>query len=730
MTSNQQTDRYSQQEQQDRRLVAAAIARLSRILTPGFDDTPSVAPEDDAVLCAAEIVARRCGVRMRTVPALPAEMSASDRLQAAARTSSFRVRRVKLAPGWWRTDAGPLLCFGKADNRPLCALPEGPARYLLVDPQTGVERRADQAAAEELAENAFTFYPALPNGPLDWRHLLAFGFSETGADLRRLLLSALAAALLGLVTPLSVKVLFDTAIPFAEQSLILQLTLVMVAAALGAGAFEAVRAIAFIRLETRAEGRVEAAVWDRLLRLPAHFFRDYAVGDLTHRAMGVSTMRRIVSGVTLVAFLSGAFGLVNFALMFVLDTGLAFAVVAMTAAWFVPVWLCTRAQAGYLRESFAIQGRLVGRLVQFIGGIAKLRSAGAELRAFSVWANGFARQKKAHYQGMDLGNWVTAIGAGFVVLTSAVLFAVVAMVYDDMAAGTFVAFLVAFGQFAAAAIAATQAFSSSLVLMPLYERLKPILEARPEIDPSRAYPGLLSGAVSVNDVTFRYDPNGPPVLEDVSIHAEPGEFIALVGPSGAGKSTLLRLLLGFEEPEVGTITYDDKDLAQLDVAALRRQLGVVLQKSGLLPGDIFSNIVGSADLSQDDAWEAARLAGIADDIAAMPMGMQTMISEDAGTISGGQKQRLIIARALVRRPRILLFDEATSALDNKTQKLVSDSLEQLAATRIVIAHRLSTIRHADRIYVVVGGRVVQSGAYADLMAEEGAFRQLAERQLA
>ena len=220
------------------------------------------------------------------------------------------------------------------------------------------------------------------------------------------------------------------------------------------------------------------------------------------------------------------------------------------------------------------------------------------------------------------------------------------------------------------------------------------------------------------------------MLEDVSLTAEPGEFVAIVGPSGAGKSTVFRLLLGFERPETGTVSYDGQSLGELDARAVRRQLGVVIQNARILAGPIFQNIVGAANLTLDDAWEAARIAGIAEDIERLPMGMHTFISDAAAAFSGGQRQRLLIARAVVARPRVLLFDEATSALDNRTQAAVSSALEQLQATRIVIAHRLSTIQHADRIVVLERGRIVEQGHYDELMESDGLFASLARRQIA
>jgi ABC-type bacteriocin/lantibiotic exporter with double-glycine peptidase domain len=274
------------------------------------------------------------------------------------------------------------------------------------------------------------------------------------------------------------------------------------------------------------------------------------------------------------------------------------------------------------------------------------------------------------------------------------------------------------------------AFTSILSIVPLYERIKPIIEAAPEVDVNKAAPGELNGHIDVASIRFRYIPDGQLIVKDVSLEVAPGEYVALVGGSGSGKSTLFRILLGFEIPESGTIYYDGKDITSLDIQELRRQVGVVLQNGKIMGGPIFLNILGASNLSLDDAWEAARMAGLDADIKAMPMGMYTVLSPGGGTLSGGQRQRLLIARAIVRKPRILFFDEATSALDNKTQAVVSRSLERLQASRLVIAHRLSTIINADRILVMDRGRLVQTGTYNELMKQEGLFAELAKRQIA
>jgi ABC-type bacteriocin/lantibiotic exporter with double-glycine peptidase domain len=291
-------------------------------------------------------------------------------------------------------------------------------------------------------------------------------------------------------------------------------------------------------------------------------------------------------------------------------------------------------------------------------------------------------------------------------------------------------FTTAFTQLVTATIAIATAFATIVQVVPMYERTQPILRALQEVDEDKADPGELSGAIELNHVSFRYAENGPLVLDDISLQIRPGELVALVGPSGSGKSTLLRLLLGFDAPESGTILYDGRDLASLNIRAVRRQIGSVLQNGRVMSGSIFNNIVGSAPLTLDDANEAARMAGLDEDIRQMPMGMQTVISEGGGTLSGGQRQRLMIARAVVHKPRILFFDEATSALDNRTQETVTRSLTALAATRVVIAHRLSTIVGADRIYVVRRGLIVESGTYRELMQRRGLFSELARRQIA
>ncbi|MFL6714910.1 MAG: ATP-binding cassette domain-containing protein, partial [Burkholderiaceae bacterium] len=381
------------------------------------------------------------------------------------------------------------------------------------------------------------------------------------------------------------------------------------------------------------------------------------------------------------------------------------------------------------RQSAALSGRIASQVFQILTGIAKVRAHGAERRAFSIWAGLFAQQKALDMRIHRIGNTSATFDAGFGLLCSILLFGAVAFLLPDMRAGQFLSFSAAFAQFIGATMALGGALTSSLGVIPLYERARPILQAVPEAVTSAHLPGRLTGAIDISGLSFGYGADGPDVLSDIDITIRPGEFIALVGASGCGKSTLLRLLLGFETPRSGAIYYDGQDLSGLDKVAIRRQIGTVLQSGRLIAGDMFTNIVGTAPLAMEDAWEAARMAGLDGDIQAMPMGMHTMINDGATTISGGQRQRMMIARAIVSKPAILLLDEATSALDNRTQATVTSSIATLKATRIVVAHRLSTIAGADRIFFIERGRIVETGTYQELMTLNGRFKTLAERQL-
>jgi NHLM bacteriocin system ABC transporter ATP-binding protein len=714
-----------------RREMADPVVR-ARARGETEDETESLFPAFRLVAAAGNIpLAERPGVE-RIPP--------GDPVPALARLHRLRTRRVVLRDGWWKQDGEPLV--GRLQERPraVALLPRA-GGWEMVDPFARTQTRVDAEVAATLAPFAYTLYRPFAPGALGAWDLLRFGVQGCGRDLGTIAATGVAVALLGMVAPLAVGALYNSIIPGAQRGQLAQLTAALIVCALAVAAFDTARGFALLRLESRVGPQMQAAVWDRLLGLPLPFFRDYTAGDLAMRAMGVEEMRGIASGTVLTVLLSGVLSMTNFVLLFTYSFMLAW-----WAAGLVVFAMAVSLGLSYLqirrqRQILPLRSRTAGVVLQLLAGLSKLKGAGAEVYGFGLWARLFSEQRGHQFRARTLRNAQAVFSAAFPVVATLVLFraaagpAVVpgagpaAPAAPMMATGDFLAFMAAFHMALAAMLGSSAALVGALAIVPLYEQLRPILQAEPEVHTGTRDPGELAGEVELQHVTFRYRPDGPAILKDVSLRVQPGEFVALVGPSGSGKSTILRMLLGFELPETGSVAFDEQDLAGLDPEAVRRQIGVVTQGGKLMSGDIFTNIAGSSNASIDDAWEAARMAGLDEDIKQMPMGMHTVISDGGGTFSGGQRQRLMIARSLLRRPRILFFDEATSALDNRTQEIVGRSLERLKATRIVVAHRLSTIRNADRIYVVQAGSIVESGGYDDLMARGGVFAQLATRQL-
>ncbi len=717
----------------DRRSIQDVLRRLGSVLEPQRERRAAAGSEDDPLLAACRAVGDFLDIRIMTPPGWRDRRRGPDPLDDIARASRFRVRRVALREDWWRRDNGPLLAYqqeGEKRISPVALLPHSAQSYDLYDPATNCTSPVDAGQAAKIAPFAYAFSAPFRDDAKGLGNVLRFGLHGCAGDLRTLFLMSILVGLLGLITPLATGQIFNTIIPSADRGQHIQLILVLLVSALSTGVFLAARSIALLRLEGRMDARLQAAVWGRLLSLPVPFFRRYSAGDLALRANAFGFIRQILTDATVSSILGGVFSVFNIMLLFYYSWRLALVAAGLTAAAMFGMSAAGYVQIRYQRQLFHKQGRIGGMLLQFISGISKLRVAGAEKRAFACWGREFADQKTISYGAGQVANTLAVFNSVYMVVTWVVIFwAMSCWPGTGMRTGDFLAFNAAFGTFLTAALAMNASLVSVLSIVPVFERARPILEAVPEDNAAKSHPGELSGEIEVNHVSFRYAPAGPLILDDVSFRVRPGEFVALVGPSGSGKSTIFRLLLGFETLGSGSIYYDHQELSGLDLRALRRQIGVVLQSGELMTGDILTNIIGASLLTEEDAWEAARLAGIDQDIREMPMGMQTVVSEGGGGLSGGQRQRMLIARAVVNKPRILLFDEATSALDNRTQAAVSESLLGLRASRIVIAHRLSTIVMADTIHVLDSGRVVESGTYDDLMRGDSLFAQLVKRQL-
>lgn len=712
----------------DQVLVGAAVRQLASVMPGGSLEYVPPAAQGQALLAACQLVGRAQGIAIR--PAAAYDRS-SEPLRAIAEASGFRARRVRLEGAWWRRDGGPLLAFRAGDGAPVALLPKGPGKYRLVDPGDPRPEPLRAALASTLSDEAWAFYKPFPDHPMGRNDLVAFAAGLGTHDLWTILAMGLLGGFLSLVTPIATGFLVNDIIPAGARSELGDLALALLASSVASGAYQLVRSLAVLRLGGHLDSVIQAAVLDRLLNLPAPFFRRYATGDLANRALGINAIHKLLSGVAVSSLLGGLFSLFNLALLFYYDWMLALVALLLVAINSLVIAGVGFYEVALQRRVLQLQGRLAGQVFDLLSGIAKLRVAGAEARAFAQWASCFADQRRLGWTDGMVRTGMSAFNAFFSLATTFVIFGYVAWRgYEDMNLGQFLSFFAAFGQLLGGLSSVSASCISLLQIGPILERARPILTEPTEQEDRRADPGALQGRVEFSHVSFRYRPDGPLVLDDVSFRADPGEFVAVVGPSGAGKSTLLRLLLGFEKPELGAIYYDGQDLKTLNVHAVRRQMGVVLQNGSLMAGSVFHNLVGSSTLTLDDAWAAAELAGLADDIRKLPMGMNTVVSEGGGTFSGGQRQRLMIARAIVARPRVLFFDEATSALDAEVQEQVSRGLESLQATRVVIAHRLSTIRAADRIYVLDHHRIQQVGTFEELVAVPGPFRELARRQMA
>lgn len=753
--------RFQARQQLNQQVTQSTIRNLASVLRPKED---GFLQADTPLLIAAGAVGKAMGVAIE--PPMQSEnlQRLKDPLEAIARASQLRLRRVLLRGNWWQRDGGPILAYTREDRYPVALLPVNRTRYELFNPAQieaapapqhlspfapsasplppSVPRvPVDEAIAHTLDPVAFVFYRPLPSGKLNAFDLLKFALQGRQRDLLLILLTGVAATLLGMLIPQATAVLINQAIPYRSTSLVAQLGLGLLAAAVGSACFQLGQAIASMRLETGSDATMQAAVWDRLLKLRTSFFRQYSTGDLNSRVSSIGTIRRRLSGTVLQTIFSSFFALLNLGLLFYYSSklaGLALIVAVVVGSVTIASGLVLIRKNRPLLE---LEGEIFGLVVQLINGVAKLRISGAEERAFAQWGQKYVRQLRLTLSTQKLEDGLAVFNTVTPTITTVALFWLASSLMQStnpaemiggsgLTAGDFLAFNVAFGTFISGVTSLSDTVVEVLDIVPLWQRSQPILTAEPEVDLTKADPGQITGNIRVDHVTFRYREDGPLILDDVCLEARPGEFIALVGASGSGKSTLLRLLLGFETPISGTVYYDGQDLAGLDVSAVRRQLGVVLQNNRINAGSIFENISSGALIGLDDAWNAAEMAGLADEIRALPMQMHTLISEGGSNLSGGQRQRLVIARALALRPHILLFDEATSALDNRTQAIVSQSLDRLNVTRIVIAHRLSTIRNADRIYVLASGRVVQQGSFEELAQQPGLFAQLMRRQLA
>ena len=651
-----------------------------------------------------------------------------EQLDYCLRPHGMMRRGVELKKGWYKDAYGPILAFRKEDGSPAALLPGTIRGYYFRDPATGKTVRLNAETEQLFDPDAICFYRPLPLKKLGIPDLLLYMKScVSTSDIFMIVFAAISVSGVGLLIPRLTRALTGPVLSSGSGSALIGLAICLVCVSLSMQLFSSVSAMASSRLEAKTSLGVQASMMMRLMSLPASFFRQYSPGELKSRSMSVNQLCSMLMSMVMTTGLTSLTSLLYVTQIFRFAPKLvvpSLLIVLVTVGFSV---VTTFVQIGINRKRMEHAARESGMSYSMISGIQKIKLAGAEKRSFAKWLNLYAEGAELTYNTPMFLRANAAISTGISLISTIILYYLA--VKSGLNPSTYFAFTAAYGSLMGAFTALAGTAMNAAQIQPILEMAEPFLKTVPETQEKKEIVTNINGSVELSHISFRYDEDSPYILNDLSLKIRPGEYVAIVGRTGCGKSTLMRLLLGFEKPEKGAIYYDGKDIESLDLGSLRRKIGTVMQQSGLFQGDIYSNIVLTAPgLSIDEAWDAAEKAGIADDIRAMPMGMYTMVSEGGGGISGGQKQRLMIARAIAPKPKLLLFDEATSALDNKTQRQVSEALDAMGCTRVVIAHRLSTIRHCDRILVLDGGRIVEDGSYDALIEKGGFFADLVARQ--
>ncbi len=692
--------------------------------------------EDTALADALQLIGRHEGIEFK-IPARSGQSNAPVGLVDILDASGVRARRVRLQADdrWWHGDSNALLAYRAEDGQPVALLPGLMGRYLEIDPVSKRRSRvsaARLASSGALAEEAWMFYQPLPSREVKPADLLGIALRGSASDWARLLIAGLPFGVIRLLPALALGFVANHITAGGSAGALYAVAVAIAAFGLLGALLHLLQSTAMMRLEGRSASRVEAAFWDRLMRLPPGILHRNPAGDLAMSGMTFQQLRDGLRGVVANGLLSIVFLLPVFGVIFFYDATLGLVTLLFSlVSLLVTVVLGLRQISPYGWMIRAAR-RVAGRLFQIVGGISKLRMDNAEGSAYAIWAKDYRAQKRAEIELDALEGHSRAFGAALPFLAAGVLlFLVMETGSRNMPVGDFLVVYTVFIVFQSAISRLGESFGAIASMLPAFQQMRPLLSETPETGTEGEPVEYLGGDILFDRISFRYDPDGPLILDDVTIRARPGEFVAIAGESGAGKSTLFRLALGVDWPTAGAVYYDGRDLRHLNLKQVRRKIGAVPQSVGLHPQDLWDNLVSHhEDVTTDEVWAAVRTAEVEDQIKAMPMGMMTMVGTSGSVLSGGESQRITIARSVIGSPRIMLFDEATNWLDNENQATVMGNLAALTSTRLVIAHRLSTLEQADRIYVLKGGKVVQSGSFNDLKETDGVFKELIRRQIA
>ncbi len=700
--------------------VNMASAVLGSRVTTGLNDGSAAAKS------AIDEILKYYHVKSREVP--DSIKDTNEQLEYLMRPYGIMRRTVKLENGWYRDAVGAMLGVMKESGRVTALIPAGFSGYCYFDPESGKKIKINRKNQRLFDIEAIAFYKPFPLEKIGLGSVAKY-IAETlsPADFALIALATLALSLIGMLSPKLNNLLLATVLPSGSLRLLLSLAVFTVSVSVSSLLISATKEMITARINTKMSVSVQAAAMMRIMSLPADFFKEYGSGDLSSRAAHISSLCNMLVSAVLTTGLASVFSLIYISQIFVYAPLLVVPAITVILATVVFSLISSFTQMRIAKKQMELSAKESGMSYALISGIQKIKLAGAEKRAFARWGNLYAQNARLTYNPPMFIKINSVISLAITLIGNIVMYA--AAVKSGISVADYYSFSTAYGMVSGAFMSLAGMALTVAQIKPILETVQPFFNAVPEISEGKEVITRLSGGIELTNVSFRYNENMPLILDNMSLKIRPGQYVAIVGKTGCGKSTLMRLLLGFEKPQKGAIYYDGRDIERIDLKSLRRRIGVVMQNGKLFSGDIYSNIVISAPwLTQKDAWEAAEKAGIAEDIRRMPMGMNTIISEGSGGISGGQRQRLMIARAIAPKPKILMFDEATSALDNLTQKKVSESLDSLKCTRIVIAHRLSTIKQCDRILVLEGGQIIEDGTYDELIAKNGSFAELVARQ--
>lgn len=724
MSFNIFDDQIKQRREMDQELFEGAFGHLADILRQKSNSTRDAVSEEEAKAAISEVL-KLLGAVIPEVPVSIKDINAQ--MEYMLRPSGVMRRRVELVGSWWKNAIGVML-GSTIDGEIIVLKPSKVLGYEYTDKKTNKVVKLNKNTVKNINTDAFVFYRPFPAKKLSLTDLGIYMLKSINlSDIFLILGSSLLVSLLGLFLPYMNKQIYESIIPSGTKSDVFPVAALLIGAVIASTLFGVTKSIVLGKFRDKLNMSIESAAMMRLFSLPATFFSNYSAGELSNRLMSINSLCDAISNAVLTTGLTAIFSLVYIAQMVSFAPSLVAPGMLIIFISLIFSVSTTFVQLKISRNQMQISAKLSGMVYALFSGIQKIKLAGAEKRAFSKWAELYKQEGRLKYSPPMLLR-LNATISGAISFGGSILLYYFA-VKSKVSVADYIAFGTAYGSVSGAIMSLSGVALTAATIKPIIEMVKPMLDTVPELTESRKIVTSLSGNIEINNLTFRYDNGGPAIIDNLSLKVRSGEYVAVVGKTGCGKSTLMRLLLGFEKAETGAIYYDGQDIEKLDVRSVRQCIGVDLQNGKLFSGDIFSNIIITAPWKTlEDAWEAARMAGIDEDIKAMPMGMHTMLSEGSGGISGGQKQRLLIARAIVSKPKILFFDEATSALDNITQKKVSYSISELKCTRLVIAHRLSTIRHCNRIIVMENGKVVEEGNYSKLMEKKGLFYEMAIRQ--